>query len=528
MAPEPGSSAISGRLCGASVWRSAIATLVLVWLSGFLGCVTSHDIYNEARAARKASYRAWVTTQRNEGKPGALLTGELPLQRAVEVACLCSKEIQVALQERARAEGKLQQGLSAALPSLTAYMSYYRLDEATGGTVTTAGTTLSAGDKNSYSQGFVLRQPLFHGGAISAAIRSAHIFDVMADEAIRAAVEKVIGEVARAYLDVQLSQKLSELSRNALLSAQTQLDSETRMKESGLATQFDVLRAQVEVSNIEANLIQQQNRTSLALLSLFRLMGVSQHSNVVLTTPLSYVETAPDLDEVVAAAFDRRPDLYQAEFEIMMQREDLRTTRSRYFPTVDAVLTQLWSKPDPHDASKIEWGSRLYGGVVMTWDLFDGMRREGEMAERRALLRQKELQLDALGEEVLVEVKQALLGIQSAAQLIKAQELNVKRAEEGLRLAMQGYPQMMTLVEVTDARAALVRAERFYWQAVSDHCLARLTLQQAMGMLAPEPGVREAPPALPRPARMPLSSETPGEGHATPSETGGPPEQLAE
>ena len=489
--------------------RKAMVIVALGWLAALAGCVQSREIYGDVRASRAQSYRAWARTKHDSVQSETVLSDGLSLDQAVEAAFAYNKDILAALQEQVRAKGRLWQGHSAALPSLTMSTSYYRLDKATGGTIRAVDTTLTAGDKNSYSHGFILRQPLFKGGAISASIRSAHIFELMADEAVRSVVEAVVFEVARGYLDVLLAQKLYEVHRNALWSAQAQLDSVQRMKDAGLATEFDVLRARVEVSNIEAEMLRQGSRISLAVASLLKAVGVSQHSQVTLTTPLEHVVIAPDFDEVVAEAYERRADLYQAEFELRMQQEELRKATSRFLPTVDAVFTQLWARPDPHDASRIEWGRRWYGGISVTWYLFDGMRREGEIVENKALLRQRELQLENLEEQVLLELRQALLGIRDAEQLIKVQELNVKRAEEGLTLATRGYPDIMTLVEVTDARAALVHAEGLYWEALSDHCAARLGLQKAMGMLAPEPGVRQPLLTVPPPARMPLSIEPP-------------------
>jgi len=499
--------AVAARHRRSSVGKAG-GMVALGCLVALAGCVQSREIYLDARASRARSYRTWARTKHDGGQAEAVLSGELSLQQAVEVACAHNKDIQAALQEQARAAGRLWQGRSAALPSLTASTSYYRLDEPTG-TVQIAGTTLTSGAVDNYSQGFVLRQPLFQGGAISASIRSAHIFELMADEAVRRAVGEVVFEVARDYLDVLFAQKLHEVYRNALLSAQAQFDSVQRMKGAGLATEFDVLRAQVEVSNTEADVVRQESKISLAVSSLLKAMGLSQDSQVTLTSALEHLPVNPDFDEVVADAYGRRAELYQAEFDLRMQQEELRRARSRSWPTLDAVFTYLWSKPDPHNGARIEWGRRWYGGISLTWYVFDGMRREGEIAEGKALLRQKRLRLENLEEQVQLELRQAMLGIEDAERLIKVQELNVKRAQEGLRMAMRGYPDVATLVEVTDARAALVRAEGQYWEAVAEHCLARLSLQQAMGMLEPEPGAMREPTKVPPPAQQPLSAETP-------------------
>jgi outer membrane protein TolC len=483
--------------------------VALACLVALTGCVNSREIYLDARASRARSYRAWASTKHGGGQSGVLLNGELSLQQAIEVACRHNKDIQSALQELARAKGRLWLGLSAALPSLNAYASYHRLDKPSG-SVQIAGITLSPGDRDSYSQGLVLRQPLFDGGAISASVRSAHVFELMADETVRGTVGGVVFEVARGYLDVLLAQKLHEVYQSALLSAQEQLESVQRMKDTGLATDFDVLRAQVEVSSIEADMMRQKSKLSLAVSSFLSVMGLSQDSDVSLISELTHAPISPEFDVMVSHAYGRRADLYYAELDLRMQQEELRRARSGYWPSVDAVFTNLYAKPDPHNSSRIKWGRRWYGGISLTWTLFDGMRREGEIAEGRAILRQKELRIRNLEEKVLLELRQGMLGVEDAERVIKAQELNVKGAQEGLRLATRGYPDIATFAEVTDARASLVRAEGLYWEAVAQHCLARLSLQQATGMLEPEPGAEHDPSEVPLPAWQPVLAEPSG------------------
>ena len=50
---------------------------------------------------------------------------------------------------------------------------------------------------------------------------------------------------------------------------------------------------------------------------------------------------------------------------------------------------------------------------------------------------------------------------------------------------------------IVRARAALTRARGFYYQALYGHTVARFSLQRAMGILGPQPGVVRVPAVPP-------------------------------
>jgi len=83
-----------------------------------------------------------------------------------------------------------------------------------------------------------------------------------------------------------------------------------------------------------------------------------------------------------------------------------------------------------------------------------------------------------------MEVRQALLTVQDAEEFVDSQKLNLSRAAESLRLVEAGYREgVQSQVDVTDAQTAVTQTRGFYYQAIYDHCVARLSLQRAIGRL---------------------------------------------
>ena len=88
-----------------------------------------------------------------------------------------------------------------------------------------------------------------------------------------------------------------------------------------------------------------------------------------------------------------------------------------------------------------------------------------------------------------MEVRQALLTVQDAAEFVDSQKLNLDRAAESLRLVEVGYREgLQSQVEVTDAQTAVTQTRGLYYQAIYDHCMARLSLERATGRLGATAG----------------------------------------
>lgn len=473
------------------------AVLALTGLCMAAGCMSESGMYDGLRGSRQDAYARWRAAREGNGAQ-TRLKGPLSLQDALKVALVNNKTLQSALEGRRVAGGGVTESWSKVLPSVAATAGYSRLDEVQSFDV--GGGSVSLGALDNYSAGLEVVQPLFRGGASLAAMRSARWGYLLADEQVRQTVQDVIHEVALAYYDALLAQHLFEVNRDAVASSKAHLADVQIKRQQGVASDFDVLRAQVDVSNFEADMIQQQNRIHRARTRILRAMGVSQDSEVRLTDHLRFSPMKPVFEEAVQLAYENRPDLYQAELNVRSQREALRIAQSQYWPRLDAFFRQNWANPDPHNQMLRDWGDQWSAGIAGVWTLFDGLGREGRVRQESSRLRQRRVELVDTEERTLQEVQQAILSLRDAEELAQSQQMNLQRAKEALRLAEVGYRNGVTeAVAVTESRSALTRALGLYYEAVYYHTIARIELQRAMGVLGPRAGraTERAEPAEP-------------------------------
>ena len=461
-----------------------IGTLVVLQ---FAGCVSSDKYYEDVGLSREAAFRQWKSRKERQQQSQPVISGKLNIADCTKLALVNNKVLQSIVQERQIARGARLKSYSAILPNVNLTGDYTRLDGVTSFEIDVPGggkEKIRFGDEDTYSAVLTVTQPIFAGGSIPARINAAKLLSLLTDETVRAAVQEVVYGAEHAYYDVLLSQRLLEISTDAVRSAQAHLDNVKQRQQGGVASDFDVLRAEVELSNFQAEYIKTKNAISVSKASLIKVMGVSQDSDFVLSDELLYVPSNIAMEQAVEAAYRNRPDLLGREFDIKMQKEMLKVARSKYFPVVSGYYSNTWAKPDPHNMMEIEWGHAWQGGVTASLPIFDGFLRDGEIVAQKARLKQGQIDLIDAEETALFELTKAQLGIENTAEFIESQRLNLTRAEEGLRLAEVGYREgINTQVEMIDAQAALTTARANHYQAIYAHIIAKLDFQKAMGTL---------------------------------------------
>jgi len=436
------------------------------------GCVSSDKYYEDVGLSREAAYRQWKSRKERREQSQPVISGKLNIADCTKLALVNNKVLQRVVQEREVARGERLKSYSAILPTVNLTGEYSRLDEVTSFEIDTplGKEKIQFGDEDTYSAVLTVTQPIFAGGSIPARINSAKLMSLLTDETVRAAVQDVVYAAEHAYYDVLLSQHLLEISTDAVRSAKAHLDNVRQRQRGGVASDFDVLRAEVELSNFQAEYIQNKNAINIAKANLIKIMGVSQDSDFVLSDKLLYVASNVTMEQAVEAAYRNRPDLLGREFDIKMQKELLKVARSQYFPMVSGYYSNTWAKPDPHSMMEIEWGHAWQTGIMASVPVFDGFMREGQIVAQKARLKQGQIDLIDAEETALFELTKAQLSIENASEFIESQRLNLTRAQEAQ-------------VEMIDAQAALTTARANHYQAIYSHIIAKLDLQRAMGTL---------------------------------------------
>lgn len=299
-----------------------------------------------------------------------------------------------------------------------------------------------------------------------------------AAESTEAARRELRLGVAQAYYGgAAASQGVAIVERQIAVARAHEADASVQVA-AGAQPRIALLRARIERTRAEQDLVRARNGLRGAESALAALLGRREGSAFAFATP-----PAPALPTDTASleeeALRRRPELRAAAAGVEAASAGRRSATARYLPSLGAFGRAHWSDPAGLTGKQGGWAA----GVALTWSLFDGGAREAARGDASARVAEAEATLDAAAIRARDEVRRARFDLDSArANRAKAEE-QVELARENQRLVAAAFQAgQSTSLEATDANAALATAELALVNERLGADLAALRLLRAAGL----------------------------------------------
>lgn len=457
--------------------------------------------------------------------PGAAQqAAPLSLEDAVELALRQNRDVQGARLALKEADQRVREAWSNVYPSFDWSASYTRNVSPTVNFLPAAIFDPNAGPDdyigvqfgadNQWSSVIAMEQPLFSAAAFIG-VGAAGRYRNLQEEMVRGLSQGVVTRVRGAYYQLLLQEEQKRLVSQSVARVRASLDETRALNAAGLASDYDVLRLEVELANLVPNLRRAENgvhqaRRQLALelnlpgdgevtvagsLATMELddLGANDEANRRVLAFVGYRgEGAVAADDAVRMAQELRSDLRQLALTESLRKTEMRLEQVEYLPRVTFFGNYVISAQDngsPNFFGRGD-GQRAYGrnvGVRVSVPLFQGFRRTSRVEQKRAALQQAETQTRLGQDQARVQVRNLAEQVDEALERARGQKLAVRQAQRGFEIASAQYREgLSSQLELTDAEVALRQSEFNYAQAVYDFLVARAQLDQATGRV---PGV---------------------------------------
>lgn len=421
----------------------------------------------------------------------------LSLEEAVQRSQAESEEVRLARAQRALAESQVVQTRAGALPQVNASVVYNRtlaslFDNISFGPPVDPGdgdggmedpfASLPFGRRNTWIATMQIAQPLYSGGRISTGLQIAEHVRRAADLQIEEAEADISLQVRTAYFQAVLADAFVGISEEAYQLADAQFRQVELFRRQGTASEFDLLRAQVERDNLEPNIVEARNARNLAELNLKRLINLPADQPIVLSTPLDPRVGAVNVSELRAVLLER-PAL-QALEEVVASREGaVRIARSARLPNIGASGNFSYQGFPPGVTPRdVDWQRDWSLGFQLSLPVFNGFRTRGQIQQANAELMQARLQRDQLREGLEMELEAALGEFEAARSQIEARRATVEQARQALELAeLRFRTGLSTQLEVSNARLLLEQARVNEVQALFNYINTLARLERVSG-----------------------------------------------
>jgi len=338
---------------------------------------------------------------------------------------------------------------------------------------------------NSYSGSLNLKQVLWSGGQVSAAINVAKLYSQYGDELLKITEKSIINGVKNQYYAVLLAKDMVDIQQEKLNLAKQHLETlETKYKQ-GVSSDLDVLKQRVEVLNSEPALTQAQNNYRISLLQLKNILGMEPNEEIELQGSLNcQVDLSPDLQDLRNYALANRLELKNRNTMYEMRVQNITITKAGHQPKLYLDFTGSYSGSSkdglPAHYKENAWNS--YAGLSLNLPIFSGGSVQAQVEQAKKQAKIAENDIEDLQRSIQISVSQAWLTLKEASMRLESQKTSVEQARKAMNATEVRFKSgIVGLLDLNDSVLSLNTAQTLFSQAAYDTCVAKSNLEWNLG-----------------------------------------------
>jgi outer membrane protein TolC len=418
----------------------------------------------------------------------SLFAQSLTLEESVRIGLNNSKDLAISKSKTRYADAKITEVTSQMLPQLKLSASYTRLSDVPPFEVVVPFSPvpikLQDAILNNYNFKLTLQQPIFTDFRLSS-LRSAAKLNFQASELeYSASVNDYSIKIQEAFWNLYNSEKIVELLTEQLSTINQHLSDTKNFLDNGLATINDVLKLEVQYSNLELKLIEAENNRDLARINFNRIIGYDLYSETQISVndiiPLPEIFIVKDL---ISEAKKNRDEIKSFENRLQASDESITASNSGWFPSVYLFGNAYYNKPNQRimplqDRFDETWDV----GVSLNWDLWNWGYTSSQSTQAEELKLQTETSFAQLNESIEVEVTREHLNYTKSFKKVEVARKNVEQAKENYRLTNEKYnSQVASSSDLIDAQTYQFEAETNLISALVNYEISKAKLDRAVG-----------------------------------------------
>jgi len=405
------------------------------------------------------------------------------LTRLVDEALANSRDLKIAVARIEEARANLRIARSTLYPSLDASVGARRAKLSAESNLLPPGTPLIA---NTFNVGVSAAYEVDLWGKLAAgysAASSTLLATRYGTETVRIALA---AQVANTYFALRSLDADLRLTRDTLGTRDQNVRLQKSRAAAGVTSELDLRLAEAERSNVAATIPPLERAVAQTEAALARLVGRSAKNvftpDIARGRAIDEKIVAPDVPGGMPSdLLMRRPDIRQAEANLVATRAQTAEARGQYFPSLTLTASLGQESTDLSD---------LFNAPARVWSVAGsllqpiiGLKRiEAQVDAATARSEQAALAYQQSVVDALRDVHDALIAHSSARKAFDAQDDRRGKQAEVLRLAELRYKNgYSSYLEVLDAQRNLLDADRARLAALRDRQTAIVDLYRALG-----------------------------------------------
>jgi outer membrane protein len=410
----------------------------------------------------------------------------ITLQQAIELGVKNSGQLKLNQAKIMEASAAVKEALDRRLPDASVTASHVRLTHPTvdlkvkssgSGTASPSPSVSSA----SYAMANV-SMPLYAGGRIKYGIESAKYLEEAARLDSEFEHDAVVMNIINAYDNLYKAQSAVQVVKENLESNRQRVKDFSNLEKNGVLARNDLLKSELQTSNIELSLLDAENNARLANYNMTLLLGIPDATEIATDiTSLKTTSELKPLEDYVQLGLQKRKDVEALSIRKKAAAVGIKAAKAELYPSIAAnggyVAANIPNLVTITNAVNI--------GVGVQYNIASLWKNSAKVEQAKARQTQMEASEGMLQDAVRLQVNQAYQNYLLSLKKIEVLQKAVTQSEENYKIIRNKYTNTLaTATELLDADVAQLQSKLNYAFATSDATVAYSKLLLQSGQLA--------------------------------------------
>ena len=412
-------------------------------------------------------------------------TLRLSREECISVALQKSPTVKIAKLEIVKADYSNKETAANLIPTVDFSANYQRAIALQVMSMNFGGQTskIKMGRDNTWQGGFSVAAPLVNASLWkSISLTKTQILAAM--ESARASELDLVNNINKAYYTLQLAIASRDVIRRNYNVAKEDHEIYQKKFEQGTASEYDVLRSSVQVSNIEPELLQADISITQCQLQLKLLMGVQD--NVCILPANTIKEMQKDMFGETAAlnrSIDNNSSLRSLDIQQKALEQNLSIKKAAYYPTLAAVYNMNWSAlSDGNPFVNQEFNPYSNVALSLQIPIFDGFKKSYGVKQAKVQLAEMKYQRENLVNSLNMQVELALENINKQVKQIESAEAGMKQAAKAYEIMQKSFEiGAASYLNLRDSETANTQAQLAHLQTIYNYLVSTSDLDLLLG-----------------------------------------------
>jgi outer membrane protein len=333
---------------------------------------------------------------------------------------------------------------------------------------------------NNYSASLNYNQTIFDFGKtkkdIDVASENKHLVQ-MTIEQIKQKMSMTATATFYILLYIQESIKIKD---EELKNLQSHLDYVQKKKESGSATQYEILTTQVRISNVESQKIDLETNWKVQLSIINSLLGQSEKTELHVKKELATKVPEVDNDSLVSYAISHRDEMKIVEEKSTVAELQYKLTKSQTNPTINLFGTAGEKNGYFPDLNKMNFN--YAAGVSLRIPIFDATHKRNNLLLAKSNIQNYGYETEITRRNITNEVVESEANVLASQHKINQFKLQLDLAEKALSLAEINFKAgVITNLDMLDATTTVAESRLSLLKANIDYIASIYKLKTALG-----------------------------------------------